>query len=531
MMSVVALALGLVVADARVLTLDPEHPAARHVAIVGGRFTYVGDDLAAAKKAAGDEPKVLDAFGATMLPGFNDAHVHFGLSLTIGADEAVDLGDGPRDRATLDKVIRRAAAQPIGTDIHDWVFIISRSLPSDVKSSGDLPPITRPVFIVTEHGGLLSAIAQKRLHLGEEDAPRGQVRGRLLPATLDLIVKSLPMNVLRAGARHFLAQLAKLGLTSVQLMDELPEVFESLRTEGALTARVRMIAFGYRFDTDQYAPAWRPPEPQLVQLDAVKYFHDDWARLPRLELKRIYEDSQRTGRPVVLHVLSRFALRSLVEQLERLEAKLPGGAKYFRIDHADDVTPELASRVQRLGVMVCSNPSMLPEWHAAKAFPMHTLLKAGVSLCMGSDWVGVHKPARPLAPLFGLQMAVTHGGYGVEEQISVDDALVAFTRGSALGEGRTDLGQIRVGALADAVGLSADPHEVPPDQLSALEVRFTIMDGKVVYQRRQPGLGAPLPPSIGPAGSPEPHAPNRPPPTIGPAGPPVDNPKILDTKK
>jgi predicted amidohydrolase YtcJ len=524
-LSLLPLALGLLVTDANVLTLDAEQPHARHLAVVDGKFAYVGNDLAAARKAAGSGAQTVDGLGSTVVPGFNDAHVHFGLSLTIGADDAVDLGDAPASRAAFVDAILRAAERPIATDAHDWVFVVTRAAPEGVSTVKDLPEIARPLFVITEHGGILNRVAQKRLQLTEEEAPLGQVRGRLLPAALDRIVKSLPLNVLRAGARRFLADAARLGLTSVQLMDELPELFESLRVDGSLTARVRMMVFGYRFETPRYVPTWHAPAPELVRLDAVKYFHDDWARLPRAELRHIYEEARQSGRQVVMHVLSRWALRSLLDQLDEMEKKLPGGARHFRIDHADEVTPELAERLKRLAIIVCSNPAMLPEWRAERAFPMHTLLQAGVDLCMGSDFVGRHHPARPLAPLFGLQMAVTHGGYGTREQISVDDALIAFTRGSAHAEARQDLGVIKVGAPADLVGLAADPHAVAPEHLGEIEIRFTLMGGKVVYQRRGPVVHG-NPPSMGPAGTPGPHV-TRPeiPPTLSPAAPPKETKK------
>jgi len=93
-------------------------------------------------------------------------------------------------------------------------------------------------------------------------------------------------------------------------------------------------------------------------------------------------------------------------------------------------------------------------------------------------------------------MAVTHGGYGDRERITVDEALSAYARGSALAQGRTDLGILRVGALADLVGLSADPRRVPAEQLDQLRVRFTIVGGRVVYERRPPPL---MRPSAAPA--------------------------------
>lgn len=487
-MSLVVAALALLLTDANIVTMDEQRPIARHAAIVDGRFAYVGDDLVAARRAAGKDARVLDALGTTVVPGFNDVHVHFGLSVTIGAPDALLLGDGPPDKAAFDRLVKQAAARPIAADGHDWVFVTTRELPASIRTRADLPSIKRPLFVVTERGGLFNALGQARVHLREDEAPDGQIRGRLMPAALDRVVKSLPPRVLVPAAKRFLATCARLGLTSVQLMDELPELFELLRRDGDLTARVRMMVFGYRFETPRYVPTFSGPAPEWVKVDAVKYFDDDWARLPRSELRAIYEEAQGTGRPVVMHVLSRAALRGLVQQLEGLEHTLPGGASRFRFDHVDEATPELAQRIARLGIMVCPNPAMLPEWRTARAFPMRTLLDSGVQLCIGSDYVGRHEPERPLAPLYGLMMAVTHGGYGEGQQISVEEALRAFTVGSALAEGRTDLGVIRVGALGDVVGLSGDPRRVAPDELDKLKVRFTISGGRVVYEHGPPPL-------------------------------------------
>lgn len=510
----VPLALGIVITDANVVTLSREQPSAHHVAIVDGRFAYVGDDLSAARRAAGPDARQLDAFGATIVPGFNDAHVHFGLSLTIGAPEAIVLRNGTDNRALFERTIEDAAAKPIPAGGHDWIFVTTPSLPEAVRTSADLPKINRPLFIVTEHGGLMNALAMKRAGFTGDETPSGSVRGRLLPAALDRVVKSLPAKLLLARAQRFLGELASVGITTVQLMDELPEIFETLRVEGKLTARVRMMVFGYRFDTAIYRPTWKPIDPSFVQLDAVKYFHDDWARLPRHELEQVYDDTLASGRSVVIHVLSRAALRSLLDQLEHLEHARPGGAKHFRLDHVDEVTPELVGKLHKLGVTVCPNPAMLPEWRSDTAFPLHTLQAGGVATCIGSDWVGRHTPARPISPLFGLQEAVTHGGYGMKERVSADDALRAYTLGSAHAEGREDKGAIRVGALGDLVGLAGDPTAVAPEAIADLEVRFTVVGGRVVFERRPPVIARTPQSTIGP---PKPSTGVRPPPsTIGP---------------
>src|ERR1700733_11407530 len=93
----------LLLVNANVLTMNPARPRASAVAVAGGRIVGVGDD--AADLAGGARARnVLDLKGATLIPGFHDAHNHmigFGLSLT-----EIDLRVG-----RLDEIYARVAAR------------------------------------------------------------------------------------------------------------------------------------------------------------------------------------------------------------------------------------------------------------------------------------------------------------------------------------------------------------------------------------------------------------------------------------
>ncbi len=472
-------ALAVVLLNAHAVTLSPAHPYASAIAVVDGKLTYVGDDAAAARKAAGPGAEVLDVGGLTVVPGFNDAHVHFGLSLTIGSDHGVDVEELPK-RAWIEEVKRASAAHPDG-----WLFVKSLHLPPGIERAQDLDFVPRPLFVVTSRGGLFN---RRGLQLGgftNEEAPRGFVRGRELAAALDRLVKALPLGALEAGAKKFLALLAENGITSVQLIDELPDLFEGLRRRGALTARVRMIPLGYRFETRLYQPSWPAAAPEWMRVDGVKYFHDDGARLTRYELQEMFDLNVGARRRIVVHVLSGHALDTLLDGIEALAraANKPEATQLFRIEHADEVSPEQAARLKRLGIVVCSNPSMIPEWHLPAAFPMRTLLDAGVRTCIGTDWVGAHHPDRPIPPLHSIQLAVTHGGFGEHERISAAQAIDAYTVGSATGEGmQHEKGTLERGKLADLVVLSADPLRAPADQIEKISVLVTMVGGRVVWR-------------------------------------------------
>ncbi len=103
----------LLLVNANVLTMDPARPRAGAVAVAGGRVVAVGDG--ASELAGGvNAGNVLDLKGATLIPGFHDAHNHmigFGLSLT-----EVDLRVG-----SLDELYARVAAKAAVTEAGKWI--------------------------------------------------------------------------------------------------------------------------------------------------------------------------------------------------------------------------------------------------------------------------------------------------------------------------------------------------------------------------------------------------------------------------
>ncbi len=99
----------LVIHNARILTMDDEHPRAEAIALTANRITAVGrnaDILA----LVGPNTRVVDAGGATVLPGFNEAHMHiFGGSVSLGELSLF----GVKGFDTLSKAVKDyAAANP-----------------------------------------------------------------------------------------------------------------------------------------------------------------------------------------------------------------------------------------------------------------------------------------------------------------------------------------------------------------------------------------------------------------------------------
>ena len=73
----------LIIRNAKVWTVDKNHPTAQAVAVLGDRIVAVGSN-ADVEAWHGAHTRTVEASGKLLLPGFNDSHVHFvdgGLSL------------------------------------------------------------------------------------------------------------------------------------------------------------------------------------------------------------------------------------------------------------------------------------------------------------------------------------------------------------------------------------------------------------------------------------------------------------------
>src|ERR1700754_504915 len=100
----------LLLVNANVRTMDPGRPRAAAVAVAGGEIVAVGDDPSAMAGGV-SAGKVIDLKGATLIPGFHDAHNHmigFGLSLT-----EIDLRVDHLDEL-YERVAARGAGAPAG---------------------------------------------------------------------------------------------------------------------------------------------------------------------------------------------------------------------------------------------------------------------------------------------------------------------------------------------------------------------------------------------------------------------------------
>lgn len=84
------------------ISMDGTVTHAQTVAVADGKIVYVGDEKGA-DKFIGKETEVTDCKGNTLMPAFNDGHMHF--SIAVRRFGVADLNFTPAEGTTIDEVI------------------------------------------------------------------------------------------------------------------------------------------------------------------------------------------------------------------------------------------------------------------------------------------------------------------------------------------------------------------------------------------------------------------------------------------
>src|SRR5262249_43907308 len=104
----------LVILHGKIWTVDKAHPQAEAIAVIGSRIVAVGSD-ADIRAWVGPGTNTFDAQGKSVLPGFNDAHVHF----TSGGNEI--SGVKLRDAATPKEFANRIGEHAKKLNKGEWI--------------------------------------------------------------------------------------------------------------------------------------------------------------------------------------------------------------------------------------------------------------------------------------------------------------------------------------------------------------------------------------------------------------------------
>ena len=168
----------------------------------------------------------------------------------------------------------------------------------------------------------------------------------------------------------------------------------------------------------------------------------------------------------------------------------------WRIEHSQHLHPDDIPRFGQLGVIAsmqgihCTSDGpyvlkRLGERRAEEgAYVWQKLMKSGAVICNGTD-----VPVEDIDPIACFYATVTRkmkdGTFFYPDQrMSREEALRSYTYTCAYAAFQEDkLGSLSPGKLADIVVLSKDIMTVPEDEILNAQILYTIVGGKVMYQK------------------------------------------------
>ena len=205
-----------------------------------------------------------------------------------------------------------------------------------------------------------------------------------------------------------------------------------------------------------------------------------------------------------VHAIGDRGVAEMLDLYEKLKSELGIDLQGFRVIHAQVVRPQDFPRFRALGVIAEVNPYHISDdmrWMEERighercrgAYAFRSLLDNGATLSFGSDWPGTSAAYYHMHPKYLIYAAVTRKtlkgtppeGWFPEERISVEEAIRAYTINNARACFEGDIrGSLEVGKLADITVFDRDLLAIPADEILQAEVVCTIVDGRVVYEKK-----------------------------------------------
>ena len=531
----------IIVVNAVVHTMDQRQPLAEALAVYRNRIVAVGTNKEI-RALAGNTTRVIDARNRLVLPGFNDSHTHF---LTGGFQlSSVDLRDANSPQEFAERIRVFASKLPKGRWITggDWDHERWPDTRLPTRDLIDAFTSDTPVFVnrLDGHMALANSLALKLAGIDRgtpdpaggiivHDPKTGEPTGVLKDAAQSLVWKVITPSSFEeklSAARAATNYAAKLGVTSIQDMSAGSDVgvYQTLLDRGELKTRIYAVA---------PLPAWERLAntgikahfgTEMLRVGGLKGFADGSLGSTTALFYEPYKDdpatsgiagdemypegamltrvrgADRAGLQILIHAIGDKANDQILSIYEQVEQENGPRDRRFRIEHAQHLRSVDIPRFKKDQVIASMQPyhaiddgrwaeKRIGPARAKTTYAFRSLLDSGARLAFGTDWT-----VAPLDPMLTIYAAVTRRtldgknpeGWIPEQKISVEEAVQAYTVGSAYAEFQEAVkGSISNGKLADFVIIDRDIFKVKPEEIEKAKVVMTVVDGRVVYEREE----------------------------------------------
>jgi predicted amidohydrolase YtcJ len=527
----------LLITNAKVWTVDNARPLAQAVAVLRDRIVAVGSN-SDVQPWRGPHTKVIDAGGQLLLPGFNDAHVHFvngGMQL-----DSVQLNAATSKDEFAWLIGERTKKIPKGEWILGGDWDETKWSPQVIPTKDVIDALTpdTPVFVSRYDGHMVLAnsVALRLAGITAQtpDPPGGVIvrdaqgnpTGALKDAAMDLAAKVIPplshhqrLEAVRRAMQHALS----LGVTSVQHMD--PDsadiaLYNELLQSGELGVRIYAAPLITDVDDQLKIGIRHAFGGPFLRIGAVKafadgslgsrtaYFYEPFLDQPNTRgllsdemhpvslMRDRMMKADAAGLQICTHAIGDEGISTILDLYSEIVQFHGEADRRLRIEHAQHMAAKDFDRFAQLHVIASVQPyhaiddgrfaeARIGHDRASRTYAFRTFLNHGVRLAFGTDW-----DVAPLDPMLTIYAAVTRAtlddknpnGWFPEQKLTVAEAIEAYTMGSAFAEFQeNEKGSITPGKLADMVLLSQDILSIEPKKIRDTKVLKTFVGGKLVW--------------------------------------------------
>ncbi len=483
----------LVIVNANIRTVDKTKPRAEALAVTKNRISAVGTNTEI-RAFIGEYTRTIDANNQLVLPGFNDAHVHF---TAIGSQFfSIDLRDAKTPLEIVEKIRSYASFLPKGQWLLGFNWNSSNRMPNDLPTKYLLDAATpdHPVFIYHSNTktALVNSLALKlaRVDKNTKDIAGGEIgrdetgepTGILKGSAIDLVKRFVPQFVTEnklAVAETASNYAAAFGVTSVQDVsaDDNTSIYRELARRGKLKTRIYDCAALSDWQKLSKANVKNNSGDELVRQGCLKGMADGDAE----STAGLYEEIQAADLAdlqIMIHAIGASANNQILTIFERVIKVNGKKDRRFRVEHAHNLRPQDFKRFANSNIIASVQPFLFSNGAGKSLEPLRTFVTARASIAFGSD-----SSLIPINPLFGIAAAVNT--FDPKQKLSVEEAVRFYTSGAAYAEFQeNEKGTITVGKLADFVILSDDIFMIDPNDIGKTKVLTTVMDGNVVYRSK-----------------------------------------------
>jgi predicted amidohydrolase YtcJ len=527
----------LIVLNANVLTMDGKHPAAEAFAVRAGKFASVGSN-AAIKELAGPKTRVLDVDGKTVVPGFIDAHAH---PRPIFDEDSpyYNVEAGPDKVKSIDDLIaairRKAEKTPKGTLITGSGYQETKLGRHPTRQDLDKATTDHPV-VITHSSGHLSVCNSTALKLAKvtkdtadpeggkfERDEKGEPTGLLKERAAGIVRSAAPRQEVpeadtlagyQTCFRRFLAN----GLTGVHVAGTDPSTAKLMTAARRKDCPVRLYIMLRENHIDRAVELKKAMADGEwgVRYGAIKSFYGnslsgqtawlyepyanqaDYVGLPpgrsRANLEELILRIHKAGLQSCIHSNGDREIDIVLDAYEAALKEAPRDNHRHRIEHCSVVNEAILKRIKALHLVIAPHSYVYEHGDKMANFgserwdwmlPNRSLIDQGTVVAGNSDY-----PVSAAVPLLRIHDMVNRTSaegkvYGPKQRCTVEQALRAFTLGSAYAEfAEEHKGSIEPGKLADFVVLDRDPLKVDAKAIKDITVLRSVIAGETVFEKR-----------------------------------------------